>query len=331
MQIAARIAFFADRMIDQRADFRNFAFDHVARLDRAGPGRRSGGDHIARLERHDRAHQLDDFGNVQNQVLRVACLPDFAVDTAIDVEMNGRIDRSCRDDAGAHRGERVVGFGAHPGGGGADILLEYVDGGHIVQRRVAENVLHGVALFDAASGAADHDRQFGFEIDRSDIGGKQDFVVRADHARRWLHEDYRPFFRKRIGRRLRRLIAQSQADNFRRTADRRLDSSVGWHAKQAHQAVRFDERTQFEQQFAGILRCGEQRGHRLDARQGVPDAKRFQFERPRQIDQAEMILASQKIPRIAPHLENFHCSPRARIFRRRRSAHSPAGAQPSIF
>ena len=176
----------------------------VAGLEK-GPGRRAdarrsaGRDHVARLkrhqlrqERHDRRHREDHLG-------RGRILLHLTVDRELDRQRLRVGHHVGRQDARAHRAERVVPLAVQPveelvalarlplGVGLERTVADVVDD------RVAGDAAHRLVLVDVPAAPADHDAQLAFPVDlvgRDPRDHDRVAGVRQRRARR-LHEDVR--------------------------------------------------------------------------------------------------------------------------------------------
>ncbi|MCY1239992.1 hypothetical protein D9M72_528200 [compost metagenome] len=64
---------------------------------------------------------------------------------------------------------------------------------HVVDHRIAEDMLHRRSARDVLAALADDDGELGLVVDLGrDLGGNQHVVMRADHAFRHLGKDDRP-------------------------------------------------------------------------------------------------------------------------------------------
>ena len=164
---------------------------------RADSRRRAGGDHVARLkrdelrqERHDRRHREDHLG-------RGGVLLDVTVDGELQRDRLRVGNHVGRQDARAHRAERVVPLAVHPVEKLVALARLAVGVGleravaDVVDDRVAGDAAHRLVLVDVPAAAADHDGQLAFPVDL--VGrdpGDHDRVAGVGQRRaRGLHED----------------------------------------------------------------------------------------------------------------------------------------------
>ena len=150
-------------------------------------GGRAGGDDIAGLERHVPAHELDEVGNVENELRGVACLAELAVDLAGELEDVRIGELVGRDQPRAEGRERVERFSAVPLRALFDLRGAFAD---IVADEVAGDVVERFGARDALAPLANHEGQLDLVV-HGRVVGRHDHVVvgPVDRGRRLVEED----------------------------------------------------------------------------------------------------------------------------------------------
>src|SRR6185437_5641218 len=171
----------ADYAVGQGADVLNGDGDGVADLERADACGRAGEDHVPGQQRHRLAHVRDQVGHVADHLRGAAGLLELVVDRAGQREV-GRVDLGF--DPRAERAEGVEALRPPP----LPFGPLQVAGGHVVGAGVAEHYIFHAFAGNLAAQPADHDREFGLEVDLFGDLRVRDGLVRADDAGGGLEE-----------------------------------------------------------------------------------------------------------------------------------------------
>ena len=148
--------------------------------------RGSGGDEVSRLQGEDLADVAHEERNPERHVPGVAVLAERAIDPAGDFEVppvelpGGR--------RGTHGAERVEALGPGP----LPVRLLEVPGGHVVERCVPGDDVHGVRFRHPPAPPADHDRDLPLVLDAGGFRWQHDALAITDQRRRRLEEQERP-------------------------------------------------------------------------------------------------------------------------------------------
>ena len=142
--------------------------------------RRPGRDHVAGLERERHRAVADDRRDAEVHLRGAGVLQDLVVHPALDLERLRVRDLVGGHERRAHRAERVERLAARP------LAVAELDVArrHVVEARVAEDVVEGVRLRHPARGRPDDDGQLGLVVDlRRQAGVPADVRAGPDDRR----------------------------------------------------------------------------------------------------------------------------------------------------
>src|SRR5947209_6191397 len=171
--------------VAQYSDTGNLHLDHIPRLHWTDARRCSRRDQIARLERHDVGDVADHHSDIEDELARVPVLLHFAVQLRRQFHTRKRIDLIRHH--WPHRTESIESLCPRP----LRILLLQITRSHIVDDGVPANELTHVRIICQLRAAlADHDAKLALIIHALRLRRKLDLVLRRDHRRWWLEEQY---------------------------------------------------------------------------------------------------------------------------------------------
>ena len=126
--------------------------------------------------------------DVEDEVGDQRLLPQLAIDMGFE-RQPGRIGNLVGShQSRSHRAEAVDTFAEKP----LLVLMLQGPSGHVVDDRIAENVIHRFGARDTATAASNHDGELALVVDaigRVEIG--ENGCIRSNHRRRRLGEDHR--------------------------------------------------------------------------------------------------------------------------------------------
>src|SRR5690606_11669852 len=155
---AKRTLLTCDHPVSESSDSIDADAHLVAHGHRADPGGRPGQDDVAGQQGHHRAHELDERGNVVDELRGARALLDLAVERRGDRDV-GRVELGL--DPRAERAERVEPLGPAP----LIVLRLQVAGGHVVGAGVSEDHLGGAVPWHLTAEPPDHDGELALVVD----------------------------------------------------------------------------------------------------------------------------------------------------------------------